>query len=93
MTHFPFPLQAKIPVSWRFAAYVKEKVKMQRIDLYCNRCRCKTDYSNQLTGDPNFVLLNKAIVRCHTCRRVLKIPILLEREAVVLADRLGRVFR
>jgi len=89
----PFSFTGRKPEVNVYVAYVEEKVRMQQIDLYCRKCRCKTDFSNQLTGNPEFQLLFKAIVKCHTCRRVLKIPKLLEGEAVAQADSSGRVYR
>lgn len=67
---------------------------MQQIDFYCKKCKKYLGISYSPSGDPNAVVLNGIIMKCHTnkCIRTMTLKNVTESYLLAHVDKNGKVF-
>lgn len=67
---------------------------MQQIDFHCKKCKKYLGMSYFPSGDPDAVVLNGIIMKCHTnkCIRTLTLKNVTESYIVAHADKNGKIF-
>lgn len=67
---------------------------MQQIDFHCKLCKKSLGISYYPTGNPDAVVLNGIIMKCHTkkCVRTLTLKNMTESYIVAHVDKNGKIF-